>query len=253
MRAILGASLIATTLPVAAVAGTSDSGVRAITGGSSQAITGGSAAAITGGSSQAITGGSAAAITGGSSQAITGGSAAAITGGSSQAITGGSAAAITGGSSQAITGGSAAAITGGSLLSGQIQSIDRLNGIFLAMGQSIRFSDSGIGSLQIGDYVTVGGSIAGAGIINADSVEVSASRYIPGASEVFVTGIPSSINYKLGTARIGGLTVDYTPSLSGDGFGGIGAAITVIGIQPALGGVMLGNRVIDKTELFLQN
>ena len=121
------------------------------------------------------------------------------------------------------------------------------------MGQSIRFSDLGIGSLQIGDYVTVGGSIVGAGVINADRVEVSASRYIPGASEVFVTGIPSSINYKLGTARIGGLTVDYTPSLSGDGFGGIGAAITVIGIQPALGGVMLGNRVIDKTGLFLGN
>ena len=219
MRAILGASLIATTLPITAAAGQSDSGVRAITGGSSQAITGGSTAAITGGSSQAITGGSAAAITGGSSQAI--------------------------------TGGSAAAITGGSLLAGQVQSIDRLNGVFVAMGQTVRFLESGIGSFQVGDYVTVNGSVAGAGIINADNVVVSARAYVAGASEVFVTGIPSSINYKIGTARIGELTVDYTPSLSGEGFGGIGAAITVIGIQPALGGVMLGDRVIDKTELFL--
>ena len=92
-----------------------------------------------------------------------------------------------------------------------------------------------------------------AGVIHAESVNISASRYIPGASEVFVTGIPSSINYNLGTAKIGELTVDYTPSLGGEGFGGIGAAITVIGTQPALGGVMLGNRVIDKTELFLAN
>jgi len=105
--------------------------------------------------------------------------------------------------------------------------------------------------LQVGDYVTVTGFIVRAGVISAESVDVSASAYVPGASQVFVTGIPSSIDYKFGTARIGELTVDYTPSLSGNRFGGIGAAITVIGTQPALGGVMLGDRVIDKTGLFL--
>ena len=237
LRVILGASLIATTLPITAVAETSDSEVSAITGGSSQAITGGSAAAITGGSSQAITGGSAAAITGGSSQAITGGSAAAITGGSSQAI----------------TGGSAAAITGGSLLAGAIHAIDRVNRLFLAVGQEVRFSELDVDFLQVGDYVAVRGSIVSAGVIHAESVDILGSRYIPGASEVFVTGIPSSIDYNLGTAKIGELTVDYTASMGGDGFDGIGAAITVIGTQPALGGVMLGNRVIDQTELFLAN
>jgi hypothetical protein len=68
-----------------------------------------------------------------------------------------------------------------------------------------------------------------------------------------VTGIPSSIDYRFGTAKIGELTVDYTPSLGGSGFDGIGAAITVIGTQPALGGSMLGDRVIDKTDLFLRD
>jgi hypothetical protein len=80
---------------------------------------------------------------------------------------------------------------------------------------------------------------------------VSPDTYVPGATEIFVTGIPSSINYSLGTARIGDLTIDYTPSLGGSGFGGMGAAITVIGTQPALGGTMLGDRVIDMTDLFL--
>jgi len=205
MQVILGASLIATTLPITAVAGKSDSGVSAITGGSSQAITGGSAAAITGGSSQAI------------------------------------------------TGGSAAAITGGSLLAGPIQAIDMVNRLFLAVGQEVRFAESGVDFLQVGDYVAVRGSILSAGVIHAESIDILAGRYIPGASEVFVTGIPSSIDYNLGTAKIGELTVDYTSSMAGDGFDGIGAAISVIGTQPALGGVMLGSRVIDQTELFLAN
>ncbi|MDH3275576.1 MAG: hypothetical protein OEM99_13690, partial [Gammaproteobacteria bacterium] len=183
----------------------------------------------------------------------TGGSAAAITGGSSQAITGGSAAAITGGSSQAITGGSAAAITGGSLLAGPIHTIDWANRLFLAVGQEVRFSESDVDFLQVGDYVAVRGSIVSAGVIHAESVNILASRYIPGASEVFVTGIPSSVDYNLGTAKIGELTVDYTSSMGGRDFDGIGAAITVIGTQPALGGVMLGSRVIDQTELFLAN
>ncbi len=50
---------------------------------------------------------------------------------------------------------------------------------------------------------------------------------------------------------IGGLKIDYTSSLGGSDFEGIGAAITVIGTQPALGGQMIGNRVLNKTELFL--
>jgi len=77
--------------------------------------------------------------------------------------------------------------------------------------------------------------------------------YVPGASEVFVTGIPSSVDYRTGRAKIGNLTVDYTSSLGSGRFQGIGAAVTVIGIQPASGGVMLSDRVFDKSDLFLRN
>ena len=106
--------------------------------------------------------------------------------------------------------------------------------------------------LRLGDYVMVSGQISGAGTINADTVFRTRHRYIPGASEVFVTGIPTSVDFGEGSALIGGLTVDYTPSLGGSDFEGIGAAITVIGTQPALGGMMIGDRVLDRTELFLR-
>ena len=97
----------------------------------------------------------------------------------------------------------------------------------------------------------VSGRISGAGTIEAKAVTQTGRRYIPGASEVFVTGIPSSVDSRFGTAMIGELSVDYTSSLAGSNFEGIGAAITVIGTQPALGGAMISDRVLDKTDLFL--
>ncbi len=139
------------------------------------------------------------------------------------------------------------------MLAGPIQSIDLQGGSFVAVGQTVSFARESLGGLQVGGFVTVYGSISGAGRITATSVDISAEMYVPGATEVLVTGIPSSVNFARGTALIGELEVDYTPSLSGSRFGGIGAAITVIGTQPAFGGAMLGDSVVDRTELFLRD
>jgi hypothetical protein len=139
------------------------------------------------------------------------------------------------------------------MLAGPVHSIDLQSGSFVAVGQTVSFPREGLGALRVGGFVTVYGSIAGAGRIDATGVDISSEMYVPGATEVFVTGIPSSVNFARGTARIGSLDVDYTPSLGGSRFGGIGAAITVIGTQPAFGGAMLGDSVIDKTELFLRD
>jgi hypothetical protein len=137
------------------------------------------------------------------------------------------------------------------VLAGPVASIDFENGTFSSLGQSVAMAGSIINSLKEGDFVAVSGSIAGAGLINADNVVLTGIQYVPGATEVFVTGIPTSVNYSLGTAEIGGLNVNYTSSLGGDGFEGIGAAITVIGTQPMIGGVMLSDRVLDRTSIFL--
>ncbi len=139
------------------------------------------------------------------------------------------------------------------MLAGPIDSVNLTEGTFMAVGQTISFAVDGIAAMQVGDYVTVYGELAGAGQVDATAVDVSSSMYVPGVSEVFVTGIPSSIDYTLGTVQIGQLEVDYTPSLGGNTFGGVGAAVTVIGTQPALGGTMLGDQVIDRTALFLRD
>ena len=139
------------------------------------------------------------------------------------------------------------------MLAGPISELDLGEGTFTAVGQTVSFANEGLSSLTVGTYVTVYGSIAGAGAIDATAVDVSSEMYVPGATEVFVTGIPSSVDYAQGSLSIGALNVDYTMSLGGSGFGGVGAAITVRGTQPALGGTMLGDTVIDKTDLFLRD
>ncbi|MBT8068566.1 MAG: hypothetical protein KJO09_15085, partial [Gammaproteobacteria bacterium] len=231
------------------------SGVDAITGSGVDAITGSGVDAITGSGVDAITGRGVDAITGRGVDAITGSGVDAITGSGVDAITGSGVDAITGSGVDAITGSGVDAITGSGspMLAGPIDSLNLDEGTFMAVGQTISFAVDGIADMQVGDYVTVHGELAGAGYVDATAVDVSPSMYVPGVSEVFVTGIPSSVDFTLGTVQIGQLAVDYTSSLGGDTFGGVGAAVTVIGTQPALGGTMLGDRVIDRTELFLRD
>ena len=239
VHCILGASLVAIALPGVSNAAIDSSSAQAIDSSSAKAIDSSSAQAIDSSSAQAIDSSSAQAIDSSSAQAIDSSSVLAIDSSSGQAIDSSS--------SQAIDSSS------GPMLAGPVDGINMHEGTFTAVGQTVSFSGEGLGALQVGGFVTVYGSIAGAGRIDATGVDISSEMYVPGATEVFVTGIPSAVDFARGTARIGSLEIDYTPSLGGSGFGGIGAAITVIGTQPAFGGAMLGDSVIDRTELFLRD
>ncbi|MGB5491818.1 MAG: hypothetical protein WBM76_13410, partial [Woeseiaceae bacterium] len=83
--------------------------------------------------------------------------------------------------------------------------------------------------------------IVSAGWVYADDVSVSTKQYVPGATEVFVTGMLSSIDREIGTAQIGGLTIDYTASL-GSSSAPSGAIWSFRGVRPAERGVMLSDR-----------
>ena len=235
----LGASLVAVFFSPAVLAGSQESGTNAISGSGVDAISGSGVDAISGSGIHAISGSGVDAISGSGIHAISGSGVDAISGSGVDAISGSGVDAISG--------------SGTEMLSGPVQSINRENGTFVSVGQTVMHAGSDLAALRVGDFVTVRGSLAGAGLINASEVLVSTEQYVAGSTQVSVTGIPSSIDYRFGTAKIGELTVDYTPSLGGSRFDGIGAAITVIGTQPALGGAMLGERVIDKTDLFLRD
>jgi len=133
-------------------------------------------------------------------------------------------------------------VTQTGLLRGPVTSIDRINSVFESMGQFILASQSMLNSMRIGDYVSVNGTVISSGWLYADDVSVLGESYVPGASPVFVTGIPSAIDPSTGRVRIGGLTIDCTPALcSGDL--GIGFEMSFSGIQPVTRGLLISDAV----------
>ncbi|MGI9249246.1 MAG: hypothetical protein ACR2QI_09545, partial [Woeseiaceae bacterium] len=98
-----------------------------------------------------------------------------------------------------------------------------------------------LAGMNVGDYVAVAGSVVSPGWLYADDVSISAESYVPGATDVFVTGMLSSVDLANGTAQMGGLTIDYTSSLGSSGAPS-GVMWSFSGTQPAALGVMLSDR-----------
>ena len=165
-----------------------------------------------------------------------------INGGGVSGINGGGVNGINGGGVSGINGGGVNGINGGGVvLAGPVDSIDRINGVFESMGQIVMASQNMLAGMNVGDYVSVGGSVVSPGWLYADGVFVSVQQYVPGATEVFVTGMLSSVDLASGTAQMGDLTIDYTSSLS-NADAPAGAMWSFAGTQPAAQGMMLSDR-----------
>ena len=217
--------------------------VAVVTAGPSFAgITAGDVLGTTGGDVAGITAGDVLGITAGDVTGITAGDVLGITAGDVVGITAGDVLGITAGDVVGITAGDVLGITAGDhrVLSGPVDSIDRINGVFESMGQIVMASQGMLASMSVGDYVSVEGSVVSPGWLYADQVAVSAERYVPGATEVFVTGMLSSVDLARGTAQIGSLTIDYTSSL-GRGYAPSGTMWSFSGTRPAVRGVMLSD------------
>ena len=146
-----------------------------------------------------------------------------------------------------ISGGDVLGISGGDshVLSGPVDSIDLVNGVFESMGQVVMASQGMLADMHVGDFVSVAGSVVAPGWLYADDVSVSTELYVPGATEVLVTGWMSSVDSAQGTAQIGSLTIDYTSSL-GSADAPSGAIWSFSGIRPVEQGIMLSDRSVNR-------
>ncbi len=180
-----------------------------------------------------------------SNAGIEGGNVTGIEGANILGIEGANILGIEGGNVTGIEGANALGIEGGNifhLLTGPLSNIDVDRNFVISLGQTIMVSADMLSQLSVGDLVTVEGTIAGPGLLYADAVTVSARQYVAGSTEVFVTGILSSVDASTGTAMLGELQVDYTSSLaSGNSRNGVVWAFR--GTQPNQKGVMLSDRV----------
>ena len=252
----LGATLIAGMHLTIANAETG-SAVNGITQGGVNGITQGGVTGITQGGIQGITQGGIYGITQGGIQGITQGGVTGITQGGIQGITQGGVTGITQGGIQGITQGGVTGITQGGVngitqgginsfdslvLAGPVDSIDSVNGVFTAVGQTVMASQDMLASIKVGDYVSVNGSVVTSGWLYADAISISNLVYVPGATPVIVTGILSANDPARGQARLGALTIDYTAAMSG---GAIPSELSLSfsGIQPNSRGMLVSDAV----------
>ena len=106
--------------------------------------------------------------------------------------------------------------------------------------------------IRLGTYVSVAGTENEDGQLVAQEILVSRREYVPGASDVFVSGLVKAYDGSTGIALIGALRIDTTVSLGSNSSPavGVGSRIEVFGRQAVPGGVLwtFGLEVISSVE-----
>jgi hypothetical protein len=106
-----------------------------------------------------------------------------------------------------------------------------------------RVQPSAADSFQVGDYAAVVDWSAPGSQESILEIRALASRYVPGASEVFVKSAVAGIDSLRGQIRLGRVIVDHTAAalLSDNARDGVDSLLAVRGSQPVPLGVVLGN------------
>ncbi len=107
------------------------------------------------------------------------------------------------------------------------------------LARSYHVDDSA--GLTTGDKVAVHGNLQPDGSVSNAWVE-TVGTYVAGSDSVFETGVVTSVNETFGRLSIGDSKIDYTAALSeaGSSVPDKGEIISVTGIQPEVGGVVIG-------------
>jgi hypothetical protein len=126
---------------------------------------------------------------------------------------------------------------------GPVEKISADNSFVTVLGQTYSIAQlkssanhSGLSSalegMTLGAYVYISGERASDDSLVAESVGIGNAAYVPGASQVFLSGVVSKYNQALGEATIGGTQI-YLPNATVNGSSGIsiGAQLEVAGYQ----------------------
>jgi hypothetical protein len=107
------------------------------------------------------------------------------------------------------------------------------------LGRSYRVSDTA--ALETGTKIAVHGDLQADGSVSNAWAE-PIGTYVAGSDRVFETGVVTSVNDTFGRMSIGDSKVDYTAALAEQGASvpDKGDLVSVTGVQPEAGGVVLG-------------
>jgi hypothetical protein len=107
------------------------------------------------------------------------------------------------------------------------------------LGRSFRIDDTS--GLETGVKVAVHGDLQADGSV-ANAWAEPMGAYVAGSDSVFETGVVTNVNETFGRLAIGDSKIDYTAALSEPDATapGKGDVVSITGIQPEMGGVVLG-------------
>lgn len=154
----------------------------------------------------------------------------------------------------------ALALVGGAqaaeLAFGPVQQVDVKKSTIVVLGQTFHIGASALvtsqanyparislGGVSPGALVWVNGTETPSGTSQVQSVITASELNVPGATQLFVAGVVSKVD-SVGQVTIGKLLVDVNQTLnSDDALPAVGNFISVVGTQPASGGVFLAGGV----------
>ena len=137
------------------------------------------------------------------------------------------------------------------ILLGPVSTIDSSAGTVGILGQTVqllqntRFGESSANELSVGNLVEVSGLVIDKGKVIATEVRLVAKVYVPGANQVYVSGLVESIDTRTGKISVGGLEVDYTSLLGSQSLDSVqpGDYVQISGTQPSYDGSLLSTNI----------
>ena len=128
------------------------------------------------------------------------------------------------------------------LLAGPLQSYNALTHTAVILGQNVPIGTQR--PPQAGLTVSVFGTINTDGSFNVSSIS-SGNVYVPGVTNIFLTGVVKTSNPMLDLITVGGVTVNLTVALisSRAVMPPVGTMIQLMGTQPVIGGVILAQAI----------
>jgi hypothetical protein len=137
---------------------------------------------------------------------------------------------------------------------GPVEKVDQRESSFTVLGQTFAFRPSALVAMggkmysfsdvlrivRPGAYVAVVGIETTSGQLIAQEIQVSRRPYVPGASEVFISGLVTSYDASTGQARVGAQQIDVTPAFATSAYLelSVGSRIEAFGRQASTGGVV---------------
>jgi hypothetical protein len=139
---------------------------------------------------------------------------------------------------------------------GSVQKIDVGSNVLIVAGQQVSIGkdtlvsynglsvtdrNASLNMIQVGDMLAVHGSLDEP----AEAIQRLSTSYVPGATLIFVSGRVMSVKASVGVAKVGGLTVDFTPAMAAAKFTSVesGEVIEALGTQPVAGGALIAESI----------